>query len=57
MYVDPQNTNRASASTTATSTLTYCQAMLWIDPLLSALDKANGQLKAIRKTDDERAAQ
>ncbi|MEO3902610.1 hypothetical protein ABC081_001785 [Providencia rettgeri] len=56
MYADPQNTNRASISTTATSTLTYCQAVLWIDPLLSALDKANGQLKAIRKTDDERAA-
>lgn len=57
MYADPQNTNRTSASTSTTSTLTYCQAVLWIDPLLSALDKANGQLKAIRKTDDERAAQ
>lgn len=59
MYADPQNTNGTSASTTttSTSTLTYCQAVLWIAPLLSALDKANGQLKAIRKTDDERAAQ
>ncbi|WP_374448188.1 hypothetical protein [Providencia sp.] len=57
MYADPQNTNGTSASATTTSTLTYCQAVLWIDPLLSALDKANGQLKAIRKTDDERAAQ
>lgn len=49
MYADPQNANRASASTTATSTLTYCQAVLWINPLLSALDKANTQLEAIRK--------
>lgn len=57
MYSDPQNTNRTSASATTADTLTYCQAVLWIDPLLSALDKANGQLKAIRKTDDERAAQ
>ncbi|QIF56508.1 MULTISPECIES: hypothetical protein [unclassified Providencia] len=50
MYADPQNVNRASTSTTttSTSTLTYCQAVLWIDPLLSALDKANEQLKAIR---------
>nr|WP_282560066.1 hypothetical protein [Providencia rettgeri] len=48
MYADPQNVNRASTSTTTTSTLTYCQAVLWIDPLLSALDKANEQLKAIR---------
>ncbi|MEY1162454.1 hypothetical protein [Providencia manganoxydans] len=57
MYADPQNTNGTSVSATTTSTLTYCQAVLWIDPLLSALDKANGQLKAIRKTDNERTAQ
>lgn len=53
MYADTQNTNRASASTITTSTLTYCQAVLWIDPLLSALDKANGQLKGIRQIDAE----
>ncbi|MBI6192214.1 hypothetical protein [Providencia rettgeri] len=54
MYADPQNVNRTSASTTSTSTLTYCQAVLWINPLLSALDKANGQLKAIRELEAER---
>lgn len=49
MYADPQNTNRASVGTTTTSTLTYCQAVLWIEPLLTALDKANSQIDAIRE--------
>lgn len=49
MYSDPQNTDRTSASAATISILTYCQAVLWIDPLLSALDKANGQLKGIRE--------
>ncbi|EJD6583352.1 hypothetical protein M0L63_RS11670 [Providencia rettgeri] len=49
MYADPQNANRASAGTTTTSTLTYCQAVLWLPSLLAALDKANTQLEAIRK--------
>ncbi|EPL9568156.1 hypothetical protein MMK73_000197 [Providencia rettgeri] len=54
MYVDPQNTNGTSASTTTTSTLTYCQAVLWIDPLLSALHKSNEQLQAIREIEVSR---
>ncbi|MEY1276175.1 hypothetical protein AB7080_08925 [Providencia rettgeri] len=52
MYADPQNTNRVGASTTTASTLTYCQAVLWIDSLLSALDKANAQIEAIRKLEE-----
>lgn len=39
------------AGATASGTLTYCQAVLWIDPLLAALDKANNQLLAIRRLD------
>ncbi|BEO02780.1 hypothetical protein ABXK20_002422 [Serratia marcescens] len=42
------------AGTTASSSLTYCQAVLWIDPLLAALDKANNQLLEIRRLDGER---
>lgn len=37
-------------------TLTYCQAVLWINPLLSALDKANDQLAGIRAEDAQRTA-
>ncbi|CAI0721381.1 hypothetical protein [Serratia quinivorans] len=48
------NTNATSVGTTAASTLTYCQAVLWIDTLLAAIDKANNQLLAIRQLDEER---
>ncbi|MTC48920.1 hypothetical protein GKR59_04560 [Providencia alcalifaciens] len=54
MYADPQNTNRTSVGTITTGTLTYCQAVLWIDSLLSALDKANGQLEAIQDIEQQR---
>lgn len=40
------------AGATASGPLTYCQAVLWIDPLLSAIDKANNQLRSIRQLDD-----
>ncbi|HEM6865088.1 TPA: hypothetical protein U2I29_001552 [Providencia rettgeri] len=54
MYADPQNTNRTSASTTTTSTLTYCQVVLWVEPLLSALAIANGKLEMIEKIEEQR---
>mgnify|MGYP006913732272 CR=1 FL=1 len=50
------NTGGADATgtgATASGALTYCQAVLWIDPLLAALDKANNQLLAIRRLDEE----
>lgn len=52
MYRDPQDIDSTSVSTSTTSTLTYCQAVLWIDPLLVAIDKANEQLEIIRKLED-----
>ncbi|MGE6468009.1 hypothetical protein [Serratia proteamaculans] len=44
----------AGTGTTASGKLTYCQAVLWIDPLLAALDKANNQLLEIRRLDEGR---
>ncbi|HEI8461861.1 hypothetical protein ABM024_14670 [Morganella morganii] len=44
----PSITNTTGTGTTATRRLTYCQAVEWIEPLLTALDKANGQLIDIR---------
>ncbi|WP_241610146.1 hypothetical protein [Rosenbergiella epipactidis] len=41
--------NRSSASSTASGKLTYCQAVLWINPLLAAIEQANNQLSAIRQ--------
>ncbi|MBQ4794206.1 hypothetical protein F9U41_09160 [Pectobacterium versatile] len=42
----------AGIGSTATGCrLTYAQAVYWIDPLLTALDKANNQLSGIRRTE------
>ncbi|WP_072271398.1 hypothetical protein [Serratia marcescens] len=54
MSGDTANADTTSAGTTPPGTLTYCQAVLWIDPLLAEIDKANNQLLAIRQLDDER---
>ncbi|WP_341268654.1 hypothetical protein [Morganella morganii] len=47
-------TDTTGNGTTATRRLTYCQVAEWIEPLLMALDQANGQLIDIRKADAER---
>ncbi|CDZ83977.1 hypothetical protein BN1086_02111 [Citrobacter koseri] len=54
MHTDSGNANAASDSATTTSTLTYCQAVLWITPLLAAIEKANNQLAGIRQIEQER---
>lgn len=54
MSVDTGDAHATGAGSTASGTLTYCQAVLWIDPLLAALDKANNQLHSIRQFDSER---
>ncbi|HEJ7927990.1 TPA: hypothetical protein SMI23_001777 [Serratia marcescens] len=54
MSADTIVTDATGAGATASGTLTYCQAVLWIDPLLAALDKANNQLLEIRRLDEER---
>ncbi len=48
MRSDPSITDTTGIGTAATRRLTYCQAVEWIEPLLMALDKANGQLNGIR---------
>lgn len=54
MHTDPGITDRADTGPTATGTLTYCQAVLWIDLLLSAIDKANSQFEGIRQIEASR---
>ena len=54
MSANTGDVDATGAGATASGTLTYCQAVLWIDPLLAALDKANNQLLAIRQLDEER---
>lgn len=50
----PGITDTTGIGSTAARRLTYCQAVEWIEPLLTALDKANGQLVDIRKVDAEK---
>lgn len=54
MSADTIVADATGTGATASGTLTYCQAVLWIDPLLAALDKANNQLLEIRRLDGER---
>jgi hypothetical protein len=49
MHTDSGDADAAGDSATTTSTLTYCQAVLWIKPLLAAIEKANNQLAGIRE--------
>ncbi|MBC9144012.1 hypothetical protein IBK24_17730 [Escherichia coli] len=57
MHADPGSTDAAGDSATAAGALTYCQAVLWIKPLLAAIDKANNQLAGIREIEKNRASQ
>ncbi|HCB3234486.1 TPA: hypothetical protein MYU69_000831 [Citrobacter amalonaticus] len=56
MHTDSGNADAASDSTTSTNSLTYCQAVLWIKPLLTAIEKANNQLSGIREIENTRAS-
>ncbi|WP_370429187.1 hypothetical protein [Klebsiella michiganensis] len=47
-------TDSAGTGTVAASGLTYCQAVLWIHPLLTAIEIANNQLSAIRQAEQIR---
>lgn len=49
MHTDSGNADAAGDSTTTTSALTYCQAVLWIKPLLATIEKANNKLDGIRE--------
>ncbi|HDG1691799.1 TPA: hypothetical protein PFE16_003303, partial [Kluyvera georgiana] len=43
----------AGDSAAAASSITYCQAVLWINPLLAAIEKANNQLAGIREIETQ----
>lgn len=57
LSADPSRPDTASDRTAATGTLTYCQAVLWIQPLLAAVETANNQLAGIREIEQQRAQQ
>ncbi|MGK4357196.1 hypothetical protein [Enterobacter cloacae] len=54
VHADTGSPDESDTGTAAARKLTYCQAVLWINPLLAAIDKANNQLNGIRKIERER---
>ncbi|WNJ80595.1 hypothetical protein RJE46_04980 [Cedecea neteri] len=56
MHADSGQPDPTGATPTATGGLTYCQTVLWIKPLLAAIDKANNQLVGIRDIEKTRAS-
>lgn len=56
MHSYPGLADEANAGTTAPGTLTYCQAVMWIDQLLTVIDIGNGQFTDIREADKTRAS-
>lgn len=49
MHADSGEPDPAGGGAVAPGGLTYCQAVLWIRPLLGTIEAANNQLAAIRK--------
>ncbi|MFP1897221.1 hypothetical protein ACLEDI_00775 [Lonsdalea quercina] len=49
MHTDAGGNDKAGSGTTTAGGLTYCQAVLWINPLLAAIEQANNQLAGIRQ--------
>lgn len=54
MHTDSGDADAAGDSATTTRALTYCQAILWIKPLLASIEKANNQLAGIRQIEEDR---
>ncbi|KQN56737.1 DUF2570 domain-containing protein [Erwinia sp. Leaf53] len=54
MHADPGIADSAGSGTATAGTLTYCQAVLWIDPLLTVIEQANSQLAGVRNIEDLR---
>lgn len=57
MHTNTGNADAASDNTAAASSITYCQAVLWINPLLAAIEKGNNQLAGIREIETTIATQ
>ncbi|EOY5741200.1 hypothetical protein ACP7QF_001062 [Enterobacter ludwigii] len=54
MHADTDEPDAADDSTAATGSMTYCQAVLWIKPLLAVIEKGNNNLEGIRQIEQAR---
>lgn len=51
VQADTGKSDQADTGAASSRVLTYCQAVLWIHPLLTAIEQANNQLSAIRQAE------
>ncbi|ENN6802169.1 hypothetical protein [Enterobacter ludwigii] len=54
MHTDTDRTDATNDRAVAASTMTYCQAVLWIKPLLDVIEKGNNNFAGIRQIEQER---
>lgn len=54
MHAYTDTADAADVSTPATRSITYCQAVLWIKPLLAVIEKGNNHFAGIRQIEMER---
>ncbi|MHC9003560.1 hypothetical protein [Enterobacter adelaidei] len=54
LHTDTNRPDAANDSAAAASSMTYCQAVLWIKPLLAVIEKGNNNFAGIRQIEHER---
>ncbi|WP_354692057.1 hypothetical protein [Phytobacter sp. RSE-02] len=54
MHTDTAVIHAAAGDSTATSGLTYCQAVLWIEPLLATIEQGNNNFAGIHEIEQQR---
>ena len=54
MHTDTGRPDAADDRATSTSGMTYCQAVLWIKPLLAVIEKGNNNFAGIRDIEQQR---
>ncbi|MFP2561151.1 hypothetical protein [Enterobacter ludwigii] len=57
MHTDTDRPDAADDRSAAASSMTYCQAVLWIKPLLAVIEKGNNNFAGIREIEKTRASQ
>lgn len=54
MHTDTGRTDSANDRSAAANSMTYCQAVLWIKPLLAVIEKGNNNFAGIRQIERDR---
>lgn len=57
MHTDTNRPDAADDRSASASSMTYCQAVLWIKPLLAVIEKGNNNFAGIREIEKTRASQ